>query len=102
MRSSLHVTKMVSDRAEISSQRVLFPKSIPLTTVSRLLENVEDKESKVAVSYSSDPVLQQFCRQWPSARVPCFSVSAVVSIHSVVGLYRQVTQGLQDNCFEVN
>ena len=30
------------------------------------------------------------------------SVSAVVSVHSAVRLFRQVTQGLQDNCFEVN
>lgn len=55
---------MVSDRAEISSQGVLFPKSIPLTTVSRLLESVEDKNGEVAVRPCASALLQTmaFCQ----------------------------------------
>ena len=73
LRSSLHVTKMLSDRAESLSQGVLFPKSVPLTTMSQLLGRVEDTENE-AVVYSSDAVPQQSCRRWPSARVPYFCV----------------------------
>ena len=96
--SSLWVTKMVSDRAAISSQVVLFPKSIPLTTISQLLERLEDTESEVNCFGSlfhdnSGTVLPQSCSQLPSARQSCFSVSTVVSIRSTVGLYRQATQG---------
>ena len=65
--SSLWVTKMVSDRAAISSQVVLFPKSIPLTTISQLLERLEDTESEVTVLEVCSMTIQALCFRNPAA-----------------------------------